>query len=471
MQNEKNDDVPYRNSFSIAALSWRFNTMLSTLQQRKHEYNLHRERVCRAKAIVDNQPPIIHAGNFVRFTKLKEDVETYFGQYKRNVRLLVNLNGTLRTKGVVDSFRTVPPVVFTDLRAKIRKLNELELNNIAFGARIMCMKGDLNTRNPRDFKQKPKQRLPEFILPHELLCKYENLEIPKDDADLRKLFRPKIWFHMDVKGYRPLGIVVIQLYTEAAPQVVLELVRLCIKKDVDRFRFVRLFSGLWVDIDLTLDDKTLINKNIEYDMRAVDHGIHPGVFHFSVENETAHRKGVFSFSISFKRLRVLNGRRVGFGHVVRGSKTLNCVQDYSTKNGKPTKEVVITNCGIQQGWLKVSKHLPPNPTDVLLYMKFRYKMKSKILKSNLSSNPRTKRPISHILITIKIINTCLLVNYKNEVNNTPKLGQQLDLAYNLEILPYITMSTLKNNLQKDMKNEIKIKFHTKLLRKFLYADP
>uniref|UniRef100_A0A1A9WH85 PPIase cyclophilin-type domain-containing protein n=1 Tax=Glossina brevipalpis TaxID=37001 RepID=A0A1A9WH85_9MUSC len=320
--------------------------MLSTLQQRQHEYNLHRERVGKAKAIVDSEPPIIHAGNFVRFTKLKEDVETYFGQYKRNIRLLVSLNGILRTKGIVDTFRTVPPVVHTDFKAKIRKLNQLELDNIAFGARVMCMKGDLNTRNLTHFKQKCKSGLPEFILPHELLHKYENLKIPNDGSNLRRLFRPKIFLDIEVKGYRPLGIVVIQLYTEAAPQVVHELVRLCIKKDVDRFQFVRLFSGLWVDIDLSLDDKTLINKNIEYDMRAVDHGIHPGVFHFSVEKETAHRNGVFSFSISFKRLRVLNGRRVGFGHVVRGSKTLNCIQDYSTKNGKPTKEVVITNCGV-----------------------------------------------------------------------------------------------------------------------------
>uniref|UniRef100_A0A1A9WFB0 PPIase cyclophilin-type domain-containing protein n=1 Tax=Glossina brevipalpis TaxID=37001 RepID=A0A1A9WFB0_9MUSC len=124
------------------------------------------------------------------------------------------------------------------------------------------------------------------------------------------------------------------------------MVRLCMKKDMDRLQFVRLFSGLWADVDISLDNTTLINENIEYDMRAVDHGTHPGVFHFSVENDRAYRKGVLSFSISFKRLRVLNGRRVGFGHVVRGAKTLNCIQDYSTKNGKPTKEVVITNCGV-----------------------------------------------------------------------------------------------------------------------------
>lgn len=320
--------------------------MLTTPQQRKHEYNLHRERVHRAKAIVDHQPPIIHAGNFVRFTKLKEDVDTYFGQYMRNVRLLVSLNGTLRTKGEVDSFRTTQPAIQRDLRAKLRQLNQLELDNIAFGARIMCIKGDLDTRRPRQFRQKRKRRLPKFTPPHALLRKYENLQIPDDGSKLHNLFRPKIWFDMEVKGYRPLGVIVIQLYTEAAPQVVLELVRLCIKKDMDRLQFVRLFSGLWADADLSLDSKTLINKNIEYDMRAVDHGVHSGVFHFSVENGKANRRGIFSFSISFKRLRVLNGRRVGFGHVVRGAKTLNCVQDYSTKNGKPTKEVVIMNCGV-----------------------------------------------------------------------------------------------------------------------------
>uniref|UniRef100_A0A1A9WI98 PPIase cyclophilin-type domain-containing protein n=1 Tax=Glossina brevipalpis TaxID=37001 RepID=A0A1A9WI98_9MUSC len=320
--------------------------MQTSAQQRKIEYDAHRARVQRAKAVIDHEPPSIHAGYFLRFTQLKDDMETYFGQYMRNVRLLVNLNCTLRTKGKVDSFRTNQVALRTDLNAKLRKLNQLELENIAFGARIVCARTELDTRHAKLYKKKEKRHLPKFIPPHAILGKYENLKIPNDNAKLRKLFRPKIWFDMEIKGYRPLGIIVIQLYTEAAPQVVLELVRLCIKKDTDRLKFVRLFSGLWIDADLTLDNKTLINKNIEYDMRVVDHGIHYGVFHFSLEKSKANRRGIFSFSISFKCIRVLNGRRIGFGHVVRGRKTLNCIQDYSTKNGKPTKEIVVTNSGV-----------------------------------------------------------------------------------------------------------------------------
>lgn len=329
--------------------------MANKMQQAEKElarmkaYEGHRIRVKRAKPIVDDVAPTLHAGNFARFGALKQDIQTYFSHHKHNVNLLVNLNRTIRTKGVIDTFRMRGLPNKTQIGRMRAEIDAMELRNIMFGKRILCVKSTMPPHiRPEKVSETDKINA-DFMPPMHLLSKYEKyveVEIPNDWYLLSKMMRPVVYFHLDVKGYRPLGIIYVQLYTEAAPQVVMEFVRLCLVNDTERITFVRLFLGLWAEAELSLEYSTLIRNDIEFDKRALDHGEYPGVLSFNVDTfrQFPHRK--LNFTISFKPLRILNGHRVGFGRIVRGVKCFKCIQDYSTKNGKPIKQILITKCGV-----------------------------------------------------------------------------------------------------------------------------
>ncbi|XP_065362294.1 peptidyl-prolyl cis-trans isomerase E-like [Calliphora vicina] len=316
----------------------------------KNAYLHHRLRVRCAKAIIDHHPPLLHAGNFSRFSKMKEDVQTLMARNKQNTQLLIALNRVVRTKGEIDTFRTADNSFapnYCKLPQKYRLLQQLDFENVRIGKKIMCAKPELDTWLSEKFKRKVIQQKPTpFKYPALVMSKYSNIEIPENPLQLEKFLRPKIWFNLEVKDVRPLGRIIMELYTEAAPQVVMEFVRLCFAKQKERINFIRLFPRLWLEGEISLDESTLIKKNIEYDKRSLDHGQFVGVLSFNVRNVKCSQKAMLNFTLSFKPLRVCNGRRVGFGHVCRGFKVLSCIEDFGTKNGKPSKEIVVSNCGI-----------------------------------------------------------------------------------------------------------------------------
>ncbi|XP_061395593.1 peptidyl-prolyl cis-trans isomerase-like [Musca vetustissima] len=311
----------------------------------------HRKRVAEAKAIVDHKSPILHVGNFSRFSKLKDDVMTFVERNKANAELLVRMNEIFRTRGVTDSFRVKETALAaTNLPIRLKELHKIEMENMKMGKRILCTTKELDTWQDAAKLRKSKTAKShhgKFLVPYGILKKYSQLKLPQDHKELKVVLRPKVWFDLEVKNIRPLGRIVLQLYTEAAPGVVLEFIKLCSSGvDNQRLSFVRLFPSLWLEGNLRLPDKTLISRPLEYDKRAMDHGKYAGILSFSLDHLKYHKRGLFYFSISFKPLVVLNGRRIGFGRVVEGLKAMKSIDVYGTKNGKLTKEIVVSQCGI-----------------------------------------------------------------------------------------------------------------------------
>lgn len=316
---------------------------------RMKAHEAHRLRVKNAKAIVDDEAPILHAGNYARFGSLKQDIHTFFNHHKHNFSLLVNLNRTNRTKGVIDTFHIKSLHAKSQVPRMQSDVRQIENRNIKFGKRLLCVTGTMSRHFERKIVSETDKINEDVILPLHLLNKYKkyrNVCLPTDIFVLRKLMRPIIYFKLEVKGYRPLGNVCIQLYTEAAPQVVMEFIRLCLANDNERITFVRLFLGLWAEAELSLQYSTLIHDDIEYDMRAINHGEFPGILSFNMDTYRLYPHEKLNFTISFKPLSILNGHRIGFGRIVRGGRCLSCMQDYSTKNGKPIKQILITKCGV-----------------------------------------------------------------------------------------------------------------------------
>ncbi|KAM7356728.1 peptidyl-prolyl cis-trans isomerase-like [Cochliomyia hominivorax] len=316
----------------------------------KNAYLHHRFRVKCAKAIVDHRPPTLHVVNYCRFTKMKEDIFTLKSRIKENARLLVALNKVVRTKGEINTFRTAKNSYtpnYSKLSQKCLLLDKWDFENVRIGKKIMCVKPDLDTwLNDRFKRNIKKKKSTSFKYPFSILKKYSKIEIPQNPLKLKQFLRPKIWFNLELKNIRPLGQIIMELYTEAAPQVVMEFVRLCFAKEKERINFVRLFPQLWLEGEISLDDKTLIRENIEYDKRSLDHGQHVSVLSFNIRNVKCGKKCILNFTLSFKPLKVCNGRRVGFGYVCRGLKVLNSIECFGTKNGKPSKDIIVSDCGL-----------------------------------------------------------------------------------------------------------------------------
>ncbi|XP_067634465.1 uncharacterized protein [Eurosta solidaginis] len=184
-------------------------------------------------------------------------------------------------------------------------------------------------------------------IPLNVLRRYQDLTVSSDESMLRRLLRPRIFFDLEVKGIRPLGRIIIQLYTEACPEVVLEFVRMCTAANGERVTFTRLLPPLWLEGELALvDNKTLTAHSIEHDTNVLDHGCGAGVLSFPSRYVRGSKRRFLSFSISFKPLKVLNGKRIAFGRIKRGLWILDAVQDYGTNSGKPQRDIVVTSCGL-----------------------------------------------------------------------------------------------------------------------------
>lgn len=187
----------------------------------------------------------------------------------------------------------------------------------------------------------------QYGIPLHVLKRYQDITVSTDEGMLRRLLRPRIFFDLEVKGIRPLGRIVIQLFTEACPEVVLEFVRMCTTENGERMSFTRLFPPMWLEGELALtDNKTLTAHSIEHDTNVLDHGSGAGVLSFPSRYVRGSKRRFLSFSISFKPLKVLNGKRIAFGRVRRGLWILDAVQDYGTNSGKPQREIIVTSCGM-----------------------------------------------------------------------------------------------------------------------------
>uniref|UniRef100_A0A1I8NXG0 PPIase cyclophilin-type domain-containing protein n=1 Tax=Stomoxys calcitrans TaxID=35570 RepID=A0A1I8NXG0_STOCA len=237
--------------------------------------------------IIDTKAPLLHAGNFSGFSKMKDDIQTFRERHKTNAQLLVRMNEIFRLKGVTDCFRTKETAATpSSIPRRIKEMEKIESTNMIL---------------------------------------------------------------VSIKEVCPVGRLVIHLHTEAAPAVVLELMRLCGNHHNNSLSFVKIFPSLWLEAQLQLGDKTMLCRTLEYDKRALDHGNYAGVLSFSLDHLNLleeDKETSLMFAISFRPLGLLNGRRVGFGHVIEGLDILNFIQAYGTKNGKPTKEFVVSKCGV-----------------------------------------------------------------------------------------------------------------------------
>ncbi|KAL7737124.1 hypothetical protein ACLKA6_005336 [Drosophila palustris] len=299
---------------------------------------------------VDNKPPGFQAARMTGVNSLRENAVAYMERTKKNIQMLVELSSTKRTHGVINPFRYERVYTASALPLTMKILDRIEEENLDLAKRINDVVAEIDSgikggEFTKDSNANRMDNLP-FTMKENSLDKYKgyNFHMPETNKERWQLFRPRVYFDIYIKEARPLGRIVVELYTEAAPAVVLEIVRACISNSHEKFLIKRLFPSLWFDVNLELEANSPLRRPLEYDGKIIDHGEHGHVLSFSKDHLQGFRDHL-SFSLSFKPLRVVNGARVGFGRVIKGSKIIDCLQSYGTKNGKLFRSIVFSGCG------------------------------------------------------------------------------------------------------------------------------
>ncbi|XP_016981173.1 uncharacterized protein LOC108046121 [Drosophila rhopaloa] len=326
-------------------------------------YKLYLQRLKTASSLVDQQPPLLNAKALGGLDVLQQDARNFLDRTNENVRLLLNLAKIKRTGGTI--VLEGPPLLSRSALPHMqRRLDQLQHQNMLFGRRLMRIHDRKRVTGQRERPSGQSQisgggRCPSVmtnrstLAESEVFAKYNawDLELPYDNYEQMRLLRPRIVLHFGLMDGRPLGQVVVQLYTEAAPLVVLQFVRSCLAQRSHEFAVRRIFPHLWLECYLLgscrnpASDTPSLSDPMEFDTRVLSHGRYGYVFSCAKEYCVhGFPGGAINFSISFKPLPVAKGQRVGFGRVIRGDKVIECMQAYGTKNGKISRPLLITHC-------------------------------------------------------------------------------------------------------------------------------
>ncbi|XP_017014256.2 uncharacterized protein [Drosophila takahashii] len=278
----------------------------------------------------------------------RSQLTSEFGQkqdiFRKNLELLGRINRTNRLKGCVDCFNRHFPALQPN-RTKIRELAErLNQENRQLGCRLSQVKSKVDHHNPYVAPVKPlEQKAPEQTV-NAFLPYMPSPRLGKRTAHI--LLRPIIYFDLAVRENNQfLGRLLLQLYTELSPEVVLQFVRMATHNDVGCHRFVRIFSNLWMEGELVPQGNDPLRNHHSVKHSFLDPSKLTGVISYPWDYRRHFPQGLLSYTISFKPS-VVPWQRVIFGRVCGGLRVLQNCHEFGTKNGKTKKTVCVTRCGL-----------------------------------------------------------------------------------------------------------------------------
>uniref|UniRef100_W8C5S1 Peptidyl-prolyl cis-trans isomerase n=1 Tax=Ceratitis capitata TaxID=7213 RepID=W8C5S1_CERCA len=301
-------------------------------------YKQHKEALSKISSAVDIGPPLIKKDVYLNIRGMRSDKFALRRIIKENIELLERLNRIRRTHGLSNSYNTRKRISQTKLHHVVRRIDHIESENVFLGCRLLKVKPMLS-------------RSGLAVSARSSSVKFERSPISlkiREKLLMDQLLHPKVYLDLEVKNIRPLGRVVIQLYTEACPEIVLEFARSCSENKVHLFNFIRIFPGLWIEGEIAVKNRLLSRPNFQHDINIIRHEANSGILSFAKRYvNTGFPHGLFNFTVSFKPMPVLNGERVAFGELLAGHRVMACAQDYGTKNGKVKKQILVVHSGLK----------------------------------------------------------------------------------------------------------------------------
>ncbi|KAM7355835.1 uncharacterized protein ACRADG_001778 [Cochliomyia hominivorax] len=302
----------------------------------------HKQCIKNARSLVDIEPP----KSILKFNKSKECLKKAKRIHEDNIKLFNRIHYIKKHHGSTDNINHYKPFRSKFQPQMLQRERELQKSNCDLCKRISKARSLVDTRREVELGLVKKRFKAKTSISQATLKEYMEILHFKEVSLMVKLLRPKIFLDLFVKKVSPMGRIVIQLYTEACPEFVLQFVRMCARRQKSRLKFIRIFPQLWIEGEISVAQHVLNAPGFLFDMNCLDHGQSRGILSFAKSYLQGFPRGLSNFTISFKEMRLLNGLRVPFGVVSQGLKILDCLQEFGTKNGKMKKDVVVVNCGV-----------------------------------------------------------------------------------------------------------------------------
>ncbi|XP_075166413.1 peptidyl-prolyl cis-trans isomerase A [Haematobia irritans] len=303
--------------------------------ERKKRYRQHRLRIQNATSLIDS-----HVPKALALQKKNHEPKTFLEMMMalyRNGNSRTFTQSPLRQAKSIDMLQEMPIKLPTNHHMTVNYKKAQNETNI--DGKFHTKRKSTKVRDDQKFS---------YAIPYHIWQRYKSLPFVKCPNLLAKLLRPQIFMDLQWSNGQALGRLTVQLFTEACPEIVAQFVSTCWLRQHDHFKFTRLFEHLWLEGELYLANKNALTiPNIEHDAMAINHGQAAGILSFPSRYLRGSKFRFISFTLSFKPLDVLNGRRIAFGKIRRGHHVLEQLQNFEQRhNGKPVNEVIVMSCGV-----------------------------------------------------------------------------------------------------------------------------
>ncbi|KAI4458583.1 peptidyl-prolyl cis-trans isomerase [Holotrichia oblita] len=175
-------------------------------------------------------------------------------------------------------------------------------------------------------------------------------EMPPISGDLPKLKpRPLCYMDFRIKDGVYLGRIIIELYADYVPLTVENFLTLCKGVNGYKYKCCRIFNvvkGQYLETgDITMNNGkggvSMYGDFFHEENFLLKH-TKPGVLSMIRFGKNFNNS---QFSITFDAQENLDGKRVVFGNIIKGMKTLYQIQDLGKKVGSPIAPIYIEKCG------------------------------------------------------------------------------------------------------------------------------
>ncbi|GJQ74398.1 hypothetical protein Trydic_g21271 [Trypoxylus dichotomus] len=319
-------------------------------------YNRHLLNRFNAVAVVDTSPPKMNPRNCIKTRRLSDDASRIISIDKANKQLLKKINVINRSKGYVDTFNPNAYSRTSRWNAHKTKMLDLQVENKMIHHRLKTTKPVYSTGEYDRLWRRTVGKMAHMAKYTLLMFKEKSIdrvvqEMPPISGELPKLKpRPLCYMDFRVKDGVYLGRIIIELYADYVPLTVDNFLGLIKGTKGYRYRGCKIYNivkGQYLETgDVTMNNGkggTSIYGDLFHEENYLLKHTKPGVLSMIRFGKNFNNS---QFSITFDAQEHLDGKRVVFGSIIKGMKTLYQIQDLGKKVGSPIVPIYIENCNV-----------------------------------------------------------------------------------------------------------------------------
>ncbi|XP_022913187.2 uncharacterized protein [Onthophagus taurus] len=322
-------------------------------------YNRMRYNCFYIDAVVDNKPPLMNPNKYIKVSRLRGDVDRLQQIDEQNKALIKRINWVNRNGGKVDSYNPLAYASCSKWDAYLTKMSYMTKQNLFIYKRLQNVeskypKSVLDEEwkyNLNKLKHMAKYTLQMFLTKSvdqtvNEMPSISNLEQVDQDS---KRKRPRCYFDFKIKDGISMGRIIIELYNDVCPKTCENFLSICKGNKGLHYKSCKVYNvvkGQYLEMgDITLNNGrggcSIYGDRFLEEEHRLKHS-KPGVVSM-VPIDTMYNNS--KFSITFEAQERLDSKRVAFGRVIKGMKTIYHIQDLRKKVGSPIVPIFIEKCG------------------------------------------------------------------------------------------------------------------------------